>query len=82
MQGTGFLNLFQYEEITGKNPDELNENELLKWIENNEDHDIQVCDCCGDSDGWHGIPGEHYNSDDPVGNDGPYAYNGGLCECH
>jgi len=26
-----------------------------------EGHDVQVCDCCGDGDGWYGIPGEHYN---------------------
>jgi len=45
--------------------------------------DLQVCDCCGNSvDAWHGIPGEHYNVEDPEGPNGPYAYNGGLCECH
>ena len=22
-------------------------------------HDVQVCDCCGDGEGWHGTPGEH-----------------------
>jgi hypothetical protein len=41
-----------------------------------------VCDCCGDGEGWYGEPGQHYTSDDPVGHNGPYAYNGGLCECH
>lgn len=35
-----------------------------------------------DGDGWYGEPGEHYGPDDPDGKDGPYAYNGGLCECH
>ena len=45
-------------------------------------HDIKICDCCGDGEGWYGIPGEHYNDEDPIGNYGPYAYNGGLCECH
>ena len=55
---------------------------ILKWIEENENHDVQVCDCCGDGEGWYDSPGEHYNSDDPPGHDGPYAYNGGLCECH
>lgn len=46
------------------------------------DHDVQVCDCCGDGDTWYGTPGEHYSNDDPSGPNGPYAYNGGLCECH
>uniref|UniRef100_A0A6M3JHU8 Uncharacterized protein n=1 Tax=viral metagenome TaxID=1070528 RepID=A0A6M3JHU8_9ZZZZ len=45
-------------------------------------HDVTVCDCCGDGEGWYGEPGEHYNSDDPSGPDGPYGYNGGLCECN
>ena len=45
-------------------------------------HDVEVCDCCGDGESWHGEPGEHYGPDDPPGNDGPYGYNGGLCECH
>jgi len=80
--GSGFLNLDQYENITGKNPDDLNENQMLEWIEKNADHDIQVCDCCGNGENWYGIPGEHYNSEDLLGNFGPYAYNGGLCECH
>ena len=22
-------------------------------------HDVQVCDCCGDGDGWYGEPGNH-----------------------
>jgi hypothetical protein len=45
-------------------------------------HDVCVCDCCGDGDGWYGVPGEHYNADDPRGPRGPYAENGGLCKCH
>ena len=46
-------------------------------------HDVQVCDCCGNGDdAWHGVPGEHYGPDDPPGDRGPYAYNGGLCKCH
>jgi hypothetical protein len=45
-------------------------------------HDIQVCNCCGDGDYWYGDPGKHYGSDDPMGQSGPYNYNGGLCECH
>lgn len=43
--------------------------------------DFQVCDCCGDGQNWYGQPGEHYNPEDLPGPQGPYAYNGGLCEC-
>ena len=45
-------------------------------------HDVSVCDCCGDGQGWYGTPGEHYGIDDPQGKSGPYAGNGGLCSCH
>ena len=74
-RGTGYLNLDSID-ITG----EINiedKDAVLKLSE-----DISVCDCCGDSEGWYGVPGEHYNSEDPAGHHGPYAYNGGLCECH
>ena len=27
------------------------------------DHDVQVCDCCGDGENWHGVPGQHDNDD-------------------
>ena len=47
-----------------------------------ESHDVAVCECCGDGDGWYGTPGEHYNADDQPGPNGPYASNGGLCKCH
>jgi hypothetical protein len=32
-------------------------------------HDVSVCDCCGDGEGWHGTPGEHdrANPNDPCG---------------
>ncbi len=79
-QGTGFLNIEQVpQEIQGKSPDEI-----LAWVKGwNEPNDISVCDCCGDGEGaWYGVPGEHYSADDPRGSEGPYAYNGGLCECH
>jgi hypothetical protein len=55
---------------------------ILDWIEWHDDHDVHVCDCCGDGKSWYGVPGEHYNANDPPGPYGPYAYNGGLCECH
>jgi hypothetical protein len=45
-------------------------------------HDVQVCDCCGNGEEWHGQAGEHYGRDDPRGENGPYAYNGGLAECN
>lgn len=78
---SGFLNLHQIPD------DEMYEIDcdldlIQKWIEEHDDHDVQICDCCGDGDDWYGDPGEHYNAEDPPGKDGPYAYNGGLCECH
>ena len=42
----------------------------------------RICDCCGDGETWYGIAGQHYGPEDPMGAHGPYAYNGGLCECH
>ena len=82
-EGSGFLNLVQVSEeamhelcLTG------DLGVILRWIKANDDHDVSVCDCCGDGENWHGSPGEHYGSQDPPGPNGPYAYNGGLCECH
>lgn len=74
-EGTGFLNMDQIDVYGMDVP------AILKWITEHDNHDVAVCDCCGDGDGWYGTPGEHYN-DDPAGPDGPYGYNGGLCECH
>ena len=82
---TGFLNIDQYTEITGNDFFELENphSTVKKWIGGEFwDHDVQVCDCCGNGEDWHGTPGEHYNSDDLPGYNGPYGYNGGLCECH
>ena len=77
-QGTGFLNIDQVpQEIQN-----IGVGAILMWIRNQQGHDVCVCDCCGDGERWFGEPGEHYNTDDPQGPDGPYAYNGGLCECH
>lgn len=45
-------------------------------------HDVQVCDCCGDGEDWYGDLGEYYTENDPMGMNGPYAYNGGLRECN
>jgi len=78
-EGTGFKNIEQL-------PEELLNNfdyeKVLLWITSNVNHDVCVCDCCGDGEGWYGTPGEHYNSEDPIGRNGPYANNGGLCKCH
>lgn len=45
-------------------------------------HDVSVCDCCGDGEGWYGVRGEHYSDFDPKGAKGPYSSNGGLARCH
>lgn len=81
--GTGFLNMHQIPDNIRKLYDLNGDVEMIiEWIADNEDHDVQVCDCCGNGENWHGVPGEHYNSEDPRGEYGPYAYNGGLCECN
>lgn len=83
-ENTGFLNLHQIpnaEMIELEKSDDF-EHAVLQWIKNNGEHDVQVCDCCGDGEQWYGTPGEHYNNEDPRGYEGPYAYNGGLCECN
>lgn len=74
---TGFLNLDQIPETEG-----MDHHEILTWLQKHKNNDVQVCDCCGDGEYWYGEPGEHYGVEDPQGPDGPYAYNGGLCECH
>jgi len=81
--GVGFLNMHQIDSGYGMDvPDTGDYESILQWIKSHTDNDVSVCDCCGDGDNWYGIPGEHYNADDPMGDDGPYAYNGGMCECH
>ena len=55
---------------------------ILKWIADHLKAEEQVCDCCGDGEEWYGTPGEHYITNDPIGYNGPYAYNGGLYKCH
>jgi len=76
--GTGFLNIEQVPEAIA----EQGIDEILSWMHTNQDHDVTVCDCCGNGDDWYGEPGYHYGADDPAGPHGPYGYNGGLCECH
>jgi len=76
--GSGFLNLHQIDEDVPQDYFEY----VLNWIKTHDDHDVSVCDCCGNGvDAWYGNPGYHYSHDDPPGNHGPYAYNGGLPEC-
>jgi hypothetical protein len=79
--GTGYLNTEQIPEGTAG---DLSVEAIRLWIlEQSEPHDVAVCDCCGDGDShWHGEPGGHYIGGDMIGSAGPYAYNGGLCECH
>jgi hypothetical protein len=82
--GTGFLNLHQVDDATLKRFDEDQDHALiLAWIiKTDQDHDVEICDCCGDGHYWYGSPGEHYGNMDPQGPTGPYASNGGLCKCH
>lgn len=83
--GTGFLNIHQMSDGKLEELESVGAEEFLDKnidIVQSEKNDVQVCDCCGDGSGWYGVPGEHYNSDDPIGMSGPYAYNGGLCECN
>ena len=77
--GSGFLNTHQIDE----NIVNAGLEAVKAWLKTNAHHDVQICDCCGDGDQtWYGEPGQHYSSADPRGKNGPYAYNGGLCECH
>lgn len=82
-EGTGFLNLDQVDDsVLRAFDDEGNGQIIIAWMLNHDDDDVEICDCCGDGCGWHGVRGEHYNHTDPQGDQGPYHYNGGLCECH
>ena len=79
-QGTGFLNLEQIPGIATIDGGHVAG--ILAWIAaQTEPHDVVICDCCGNGGAWYGTPGEHYSEKDQPGNNGPYAYNGGLCEC-
>lgn len=75
-QTEGFLNIDQVPESLHGDHEAIR-----RWMrEQREPHDVQVCDCCGDGEEWHGEAGEHDESDFGAG--GPYAYNGGLPECY
>jgi len=76
--GTGFLNTHQLPEgLLDKGVDAV-----FDWLKNNPGTDVTVCDCCGNGEEWYGTPGQHYGLNDPMGQNGPYAWNGGLCMCH
>lgn len=83
--GMGFLNIDQLPpEVLEQGSREAEAGDpscpaILLWISANEGHDVQVCDCCGDGEDWHGEPGEHDESSYGAG--GPYGYNGGVPEC-
>lgn len=82
-QCTGFLNLDQVEAETLERFDKTGDHQvILDWLASHQDNDVAACDCCGDGDTWYGTPGEHYGTDDPQGPSGPYASNGGMCQCH
>ena len=80
-EGTGFIGLHHilHEECKQK-PHNISETRFI--FQHIAKSDVSVCDCCGDGNSWHGIPGEHYNKSDRMGSDGPYDYNGGLAECN
>lgn len=78
-ENTGFLNIFQVDEKTIEEFENIGTDIILKWIKENKEHDVQVCDCCGDGQEWYGEPGEHYNGEEE---EGVYDYNGGFCECN
>lgn len=76
--GTGFLNIEQVD----ADVDTSDVGKVLEWIVSHKDHDVCVCDCCGNGESWYDVAGQHYNAGDPAGPNGPYAGNGGLCQCN
>lgn len=63
-QGSGFLNMGQVPDSVVKEFEAKGDHEvILTYIKNNIDHDVGVCDCCGDGDSWYGQPGEHTHAD-------------------
>jgi hypothetical protein len=69
-EGTGFLNLHQVgQHALSLFVDSGDPQIILRWIDANTDHDVTVCDCCGDGEQWYGEPGQHdsNNPHDPMG---------------
>jgi hypothetical protein len=87
-EGTGWINLrqltdFQTEAFYQCDGELEEERALIDALHRDGiADDVAVCGCCGDGDTHYDVPGQHYNSGDPPGKKGPYAYNGGYCECH
>ena len=60
-ESTGFLNLEQVDEPTYLQfLDSGNVDVILEWIATNNNHDVAMCDCCGDGQEWYGEPGHHH----------------------
>lgn len=60
----GFLNLDQVAEETLKRFSETGDHQvILDWMAAHADHDVAVCDCCGDGETWYGTPGDHYSNE-------------------
>ena len=78
--GLGIINI--PDDVDISELDLSDEKAVGDFLEKHRNTDVSICDCCGNGEVWYGVPGEHYGSDDPIGENGPYAYNGGLCECH
>lgn len=53
-KGTGFLNVDQLPDDLAKLLDDLGPEDFLnhayRWLTDQEDHDVQVCDCCGNGE--------------------------------
>jgi len=69
-EGSGFLNLEQVDCHAKETFCETGDPSIiLQWIATNIDHDVDMCDCCSDSNDWYGEPGWHdwNNPNDPKG---------------
>ncbi len=66
-EGTGFLNVHQLPKDIAAKLDAGDVDAVTCWMFRKDDHDVQICDCCGDGDGsWWSEPGEHDYSVQPV----------------
>jgi len=63
--GTGFLNLHQVDMNTlDRFYAEYDFRIIFDWMKDNLS-DVQLCDCCGDGEGWYYMPGLHHISEIP-----------------
>lgn len=81
-EGVGLINTDQLDDEATTTLDAIGPEAFVERGMLPEGSDVAICDCCGDGETWYGTPGEHYDNGDPPGMEGPYAYNGGLCECN